>query len=367
MPGNDFIFCDYMYDTNGKVKSGVKSHGAHMLCLKLEEEPTEWLCQTNDCLTLRSQSDTRTAQTFFVISDNGKSATFQGRTWKLKKGVFSGFGSGNGYPLAAAKYKLQQREVFGPCCFATPNFYECEHIRSVFPSEEKAKEWRESAKVTWGSSFIFNFKDILVKIPPVGEKIFANKFIKARALREWKANIMDFCEEQEMFETYTIVDTLLEYGTLLETTAKEQYNSLTKNLRNNSFFGMSKALNKCKNEVQEAILGISRYLADPEKFSFAAVRLMKWPAKYQVGTHVDGSPYDNPTALLLEGTALLMVVEDQKVIEHTMFFGESRENGYNDPHIELKKVYLGKKPHSAIAGEHTCLWFSVNFLKRNVR
>ena len=240
-------------------------------------------------------------------------------------------------------------------------------------------QWRQNALETWGK--IFKFKDTLIKIPTAevperGEdmeekklkwdnlKIYANKLHEARQLSKWKGIIMEFYQ-LKMFQTYTIVNKKLEYGFLQLEESKVQYTSLLKSLEKNLFIGGSQALEVCDDQVQKAILGISKYLADPEDFHFAALRLMKWPANYEVATHVDGSPYNNPTALLLEGTAILKVTESQGVVPHKMFFGESRENGYNDPNIELKTVYLGEKPHSAIVGEHTCLWFSVNFLKRS--
>ena len=377
--GNQFMFCDRMYDTSGRRNVKVKSHGAHMQCAGLKEVDPEWLCQSEDCLASRSKWDPRPAQVFFEILNDGKSAKWQGTTWHLKKGLrFSGHGSRNGYPLASDIYSRERRNVHGPCCFDTPDFYECEHIGSVFPDEAKREQWRQNALETWGK--IFKFKDTLVKIPTaeVPErdedieekkrkwdilKIYANKLHEARQLSKWKGIIMDFYQ-LDMFKTYTIVNKKLEYGALLEE-SKVQYNSLCKSLEKDLFYGVSQALEDCEDQVQKAILGISQYLADPEVFHFAALRLMKWPAKYEVATHVDGSPYNNPTALLLEGTAILKVTEDQGVVPHKMFFGESRENGYNDPNIELKTVYLGKKPHSAIVGEHTCLWFSANFLKRS--
>ena len=123
---NKFMFCDRMYFTNGKRNAKVKSHGAHMRCAGLEKVDDDWLCQSRDCLESRSKWDPRSAQVFFEIFNGGKSAKWQDYTWHLKNGMkFSGHGSRNGYPLASGTYKVQHRIVHGPCCFDTPDFYEC--------------------------------------------------------------------------------------------------------------------------------------------------------------------------------------------------------------------------------------------------
>ena len=185
-------------------------------------------------------------------------------------------------------------------------------------------------------------------------------------------------------QTYTLVN--LEIGTAnqkgkLPEAAKAQHKLLCKCLegKRGAFTGPSISMQALKNDVREAVLGIAGVIAESKRiieprmrgdekklqYLIGAVRLIKTPANFEILPHIDREPFQNPTALLLEGTAKLIVeVGSSPPVEHDMFFGEARGNPPNyDDYILLKYVDLENNRHRVPGSNYTCVWFSVNYFQ----
>jgi hypothetical protein len=155
----------------------------------------------------------------------------------------------------------------------------------------------------------------------------------------------------------------------LSVAAKSQYVSLCKGLQEKSFGDYSDDIRNLPNKVLDAVLGIARHIAADMtgEYCIGAVRLLKTPAQYKIRLQTEKAPFQNPTALLLEGTATLSIRVGKRgekdFSEEVMFFGESRsgENIANtDENIVLKYVHLGNQEHEFPAANQACFWFLVN-------
>ena len=248
----------------------------------------------------------------------------------------------------------------------------------------------------WATFEISQLADVLIKVFNIGPncvnrtknlEVCAAKVRKAQLVKLWKTIIMkEFNDEVlPVAQTYTLVN--LEIGTAgqkgkLPEAAKAQHKLLCKCLegKRGAFTGPSISMQDLKNDVREAVLGIAGLIAESKRiihersmrgdekkvqFLIGAVRLIKTPANFEIFPHIDREPFQNPTALLLEGTAKLIVeVGSSPPKEHDMFFGEARGNPpNNNDYILLKYVDLENNRHRVPGSNYTCVWFSVNYFQ----
>ncbi len=413
--------CYEELDPNGLLfrscgSKGLPDHGVHLSCLQTEERPTSknaLFCKDRKCLEARNIRDPKIKQMFPEVdpADNRK-ASCAGVPFRVppkfkgsKDAFFDWRCSRNGFPLYNEPIGSKKTGILhGSCCNSIEwtAGYQCEHGETLAPPKKQTKafkQWTEKidkGSEMWGTFEISQLADVLIKVfklrPHVQNRtknlvVCAAKVRKARLLKRWKTIIMNHFNDEllPVAQTYTLVN--VEIGTAglmgkLPEAAKAQHNLLCKYLegKRGAFTGPSISMQALENDVREAVLGIAGVIAESKRiyertmrgdekkvqFLIGAVRLIKTPANFEILPHIDREPFQNPTALLLEGTAKLIVeVGSSPPVEHNMFFGEARSNppNHNNDYILLKYVDLENKRHRVPGSNYTCVWFSVNFFQ----
>ena len=386
----------------------LPSHGVHLRCLKLEEWPTtinDLYCEDQKCLEARNIPDPRIKQMFAEVDPaNMRKASWAGERLCVpskckgsKDTIFDLSISRNGFPLFSKPIGNKQSGILhGSCCNSIDwtAGYQCEHIETLPPPKKQTKaykQWKEKIKKgseMWGTFEISQLADVLINVFSLGTQVSqrtkslvvcAAKVQKAQLLKRWKKIIMDHFNDEVLpvAQTYTLVN--LGIGTAVQKrklpeAAQAQFNLLCKCLegKREAFTGPSSSMQALENDVREAVLGIAGVIAESKcgheqklQFLIGAVRLIKTPAKFEILPHIDHEPFQNPTALLLEGTAKLIVeVGSSPPVEHEMFFGEARINPpHHNDYILLKYVDLENNKHRVPGSNYTCVWFSVNYFQ----
>lgn len=398
--------CAHMYFENGDVNTKIPRHGAHVICAGIKTRDESWLCKAEFCLIMRTKWDQRPVQFISTFTKDMKKAIptrLHGDKIKKKEVEYTGGFSRNGWALYN---EMNSNGDYGSCCsnIQQDYGYHCEHCeykldedQLLFLEEEgssknaaKNKEILSNAvarkaagKQRWLAMPISSYKDILLKIAPgptpkkknpqatklrlwADLKISPIKVQRARELQGWKAEIIEFLkrdEEKAMPSCLTIVNMEMERD-VVPPESIAQYNALALHYNSKLFRGSSASLCDCDENLKAALRGIARYLKNPDHYHLGAVRLMMFPAGWEKERHIDETPYQNSTALLLEGSAELTMYEGESFERHGMFFGEAREEWTNDDEIILKTIDLRDKVHSVIVGEYTCVWFMANFFER---